>query len=132
MEIGRMQEKTRKNKALGDAGEEAAANYLIGHGFRILDRNVRYKRGELDIVAQRKKELHFIEVRTRTDSSFMNPIETITETKKMRIRKAAELYLADFRKKFNKQETPPCYFSVIGIDLSNKNNQIECIFDAFI
>lgn len=127
-----MQEKSRKNKGLGDAGEEAAANYLQEQGFRILGRNIRYKQAELDIVAERQGELHFIEVRTRSHAAFLGPVETITEEKKRRIRTAARLYLADQRNGFGGKELPPCFFSVIGIDLSSKDHEIECILDAFV
>ncbi|MFA4874488.1 MAG: YraN family protein [bacterium] len=127
-----MQEKTSKNKGLGDAGEDAAAGYLVEHGFRIIARNVRYKRGEIDIVAARKGELHFIEVRTRSSTNFLDPIASITEAKRKRIRLAAQCYLADSRNGFTNRELPPCFFGVIGIDLSNKNNEIECIIDAFV
>ncbi len=125
-----MQDKTSKNKELGDAGEAAAADYLKKQGFRIIARNVRFKQGELDIVAERKAELHFIEVRTRNNASFLSPIETITEQKRRRIRKAALLFLADARNGFKDRELPPCFFDVVGIDILN--NKIECIFDAFV
>lgn len=125
-----LQEKTMKNKNLGDAGEEIAARYLQGQGFEILGRNLRYRRGELDIVAQRRGELHFIEVRTRS-GAFLHPFETITEQKKARLRRAAEAYLLDSRNCFRNSDPPPCYFGVIGIDYSSGSPQIECLLDAF-
>ena len=45
-------------------GEKVAALYLRRHGFRIVDRNVARKTGELDIVAEKEDTLHFVEVKT--------------------------------------------------------------------
>jgi putative endonuclease len=123
------QDKSLKNKKLGDIGEEAAAGHLSQQGFRIEARNVRFKGGEIDIVASRGGELHFIEVRTRSDASFVNPVETITEPKKRRIRRAATLYLMSRCPR--EGDWPPCHFDVIGIDLTADGCRIECIFDAF-
>ena len=49
----------------GRQGEEAAARWLLDHGFTLLHRNWRQGHYELDIVAARKGTLHFIEVKTR-------------------------------------------------------------------
>jgi putative endonuclease len=128
----RLQDNLRKNKGLGAAGEEAAAVYLVRHGFRIIARNVRYKSGEIDIVAMRRKELHFIEVKSRNDPSLVPPLESITRWKKDRIRRTAEWYLSDPKNGFQDGDLPPCYLSVIGIDYCFDNIKIECIYDAFV
>ena len=127
-----MQENSRKNKDIGDEGEELAAEHLIGRGFSIVARNVRYKTGEIDIIARRGRELHFIEVKTRRDPSFMPPLEAVTEAKRMRMRRTAEWYLQDPRNGFNKRPLPSCFYGVIGVDLCGNNPGIECILDAFI
>lgn len=129
---GRLQgNSSRKNKDVGDAGEDAAARYLALRGFEIVARNVRYRSGEIDIIARRKGELHFFEVRTRSDSRCVHPSETIVVQKQRRIRRAAELYLGDRRNNFNKNNIPACYFSVISIDNSLGADGVECILDAF-
>jgi putative endonuclease len=125
------QEKSRKNKGLGDRGEEIACSHLKGIGFRIVDRNIRYRSGEIDIVARRGDELHFVEVKTRSGRSCGSPLEGITEWKKRRMMSAARMYLADYRNKFNSANLPPCFFSVIGIDISDGVAAVECILDAF-
>lgn len=132
MQEGRLQGNSRKNKGLGAAGEEAAVAYLVRDGFRIVARNVRYKSGEIDIVARRGKELHFFEVKARHDPALVPPLESITEEKRRRIRRTAEWYLADPKNGFQGRELPPCFLSVIGIDLSFDNEIIECIYDAFV
>ena len=61
---------------------------------RILDRNVREKFAEIDIVAEDGDTLCFIEVRTRNDTRLGHPAETVTPKKQHQVRRAAEAYLA--------------------------------------
>lgn len=117
---------------MGARAENVAACYLQGQGFKIVARNVRYKTGEIDIIAKKGKELHFIEVRSRTDTKFMSCGATITPSKQNKIRKTAQLYLNDRKNNFRGNELPPCFFTFIGLDLSGDQPQIECITDAFI
>lgn len=53
------------NQSIGQIGENLAAKYLEGKGFKILFRNYRRKKGEIDIVAQEKDEIVFVEVKAR-------------------------------------------------------------------
>lgn len=53
------------NRVFGNYGEDLAAEFLSSRGFKIIGRNLSYGPGELDIVAQKGDELHFIEVKTR-------------------------------------------------------------------
>jgi len=84
------------NRQFGDMGEEIACKYLIDNGYKILDRNVHYSRFcELDIVAQYKKTLVFVEVKTRKSDVFGSPMEAITKTKYENIKKGALNYLSE-------------------------------------
>ena len=65
----------------GRQGEEAAARWLLDHGFTLLHRNWRQGHYELDIVAARKGTLHFIEVKTRRAGGLTTPEEAITPRK---------------------------------------------------
>ncbi|MCQ2571089.1 MAG: ribonuclease HII [Candidatus Saccharibacteria bacterium] len=76
----------------GREGEEAAASYLIGQGFEIIERNWKTKWCEIDIVAQKDNSLYFVEVKTRKDDS---GIDAITAKKQEQMHFAAELYLQD-------------------------------------
>lgn len=86
---------------VGTKGEDYVCAKLKERRFRILERNVREKFAEIDIVAQDRGTLCFIEVRTRQDTTFGHPAETITKAKQHRIRQAAQAYLA-------KRNIPPC------------------------
>lgn len=79
---------------LGDAGEEAAAELLRGQGYRIVARQHRCRRGEVDLVAEKGDLLVFVEVRTRATAAFGAPEETVGAAKQRRILAAAQDFLA--------------------------------------
>jgi putative endonuclease len=77
---------------LGHSFEDRAAAYLLEQGYQILDRNVSFKVGELDLVATEGETLVFVEVRGRTDSSQVHPAATVNRKKQRQIIKAAQVY----------------------------------------
>lgn len=82
------------NKKLGDAGEDLACRYLEKNGYKILERNVRYSRFcELDIIAQLKDTVVFVEVKTRKTDICGTPIEAVTKSKFENIKKGVYHYL---------------------------------------
>ena len=76
----------------GILGEKLARDFLKKRGYRIQETNYRYPEGEIDIVARHKDSLVFVEVRTKTSQEFCSPEESITPTKKVRIRATALQY----------------------------------------
>ncbi len=84
----------RSTRSTGIRGEDYVCDKLLEREFRILDRNVREKFAELDIVAEDRDVLCFIEVRTRQNTTLGHPAETITPKKQRLVRRAAEAYLA--------------------------------------
>jgi len=84
-----------ERRELGQIGESLAATYLAGCGWDIVDRNVRYREGEIDIVAARGGILAFVEVKTRRSVAFGSPAEAVTWRKQRRIRSLASRYLAE-------------------------------------
>ena len=69
------------NRKFGDAGEELACRYLEKNGYKILERNKYYSRFcELDIVAQEKNTIVFVEVKTRRTNDYGTPMEAVTKT----------------------------------------------------
>ena len=71
---------------LGKRGEDIAVAHLTRGGYRILDRNWRCARGEIDIVAREGGDLVFIEVKTRSSLAYGHPLESITLVKLARLR----------------------------------------------
>ena len=79
----------------GRRGEHAAVDYLRRAGFAILERNWRSGRYELDIVARRWDELHFIEVKTRRRDGLTPPEQALDSHKRRALVRAANAYLTE-------------------------------------
>jgi putative endonuclease len=91
-------------KDIGALGEKVAAEYLRRQGFSILGRNVAKKTGELDIIAQQGKTLHFVEVKTLVCTEFAqdvryagvySPSENLHKHKIRKVARTAEWYVAE-------------------------------------
>ena len=78
---------------LGDWGEELASRFLQDKGYQILETKYRCTWGEVDIVARDGNELVFVEVRTRRDTKYGTPEESLTPAKAQRLVATAEDYL---------------------------------------
>jgi len=79
------------NQSFGKWGEDQACNFLLRQGFIILDRNYFSTQGEIDIVAKKKEDYYFIEVKTR----HVGPLATdlsITKHKKYKFQKTLKQY----------------------------------------
>jgi putative endonuclease len=77
----------------GIIGERLAGDFLKKHGYRLIETNYRCPHGEIDIVARHKDSLAFVEVRTKKSLKFGSPEESITPSKKEKMRAAAYHYL---------------------------------------
>ena len=80
-------------KELGRQGETEAVRYLQSNGYRILERNLRAKFGEIDVVARDGPALCFIEIKTRSSVRFGFPEEAVTVWKRWRLLRLASWYL---------------------------------------
>ena len=81
-----------KRRDTGILGEKLARDFLKKRGYHILENNYRCSEGEIDIIARHKDSLVFIEVRTKKSLEFGSPEESITLTKKDRLRATAAHY----------------------------------------
>ena len=116
------------NKSIGDLGEKIAEKYLIDIGYKILDKNFRYKTGEIDLIGEDNEYVAFIEVKTRTSSYFGFPCEAVTFLKQQKIYRTAQIYILQKKLfKFNFR------FDVVEVFLSDmkKDCRVELIKDAF-
>ncbi|MEJ8758431.1 YraN family protein [Pontibacter sp. H259] len=77
----------------GQLGENMAQLYLQERGYSILERNYRYKRAEIDIIAQKEKLLIFVEVKTRTSDTFGFPEAAVDTRKEKLLLDAAEEFI---------------------------------------
>ncbi len=81
----------------GELGERIAADWLRRNGFLIMERNWRFGRYEIDIIASRWDTIHFVEVKTRHAGSLTSPEDAITRDKVCALKKAASAYIAGHR-----------------------------------
>lgn len=114
-----------KNKQLGDAGETAIQEYLKKHNFKILKKNYRSKWGEIDIIAQKKDVISFIEVKTRKNIYFPTS-QVVNYAKQQKIIKTAKIYILKHNI-YNKV----CRFDVATVLLENNYYDINYIENAF-
>ena len=103
----------RKQK--GNAGEEAAVQYLISQSYEIVERNWRCRSGEIDIIAMNSGSLVFVEVRSRSRGILQGTAEeSVTASKIRQVRSVAEFYL------YTKHQTDTSItFDVITVILDN-------------
>ena len=85
---------TDARRLVGDAGEDAVAEWYRAAGFDVVARNWRVREGEIDLIARRGRVLVFCEVKTRRSDAFGIPAEAVTFRKQARIRKLAAQWLA--------------------------------------
>jgi len=81
-------------KDIGEIGEQIAADFLTKKGYRIVERNYRAGRGEIDIIAWvHDRLLVFVEVKTRNSELFGGPEGAVTAAKQNRLLRTAGFYM---------------------------------------
>lgn len=80
--------------SFGHRGEDLAVVFLQSHGFTIVERNFRIRGGEIDIIAEKRGRIHFVEVKTRRDTSYGFPEEAVTRTKLQSITLTAHAWMS--------------------------------------
>ena len=111
---------------VGKEGESLAHEFLLNAGYQILEKNYRFSRGEIDIVAEKDNVLIFIEVKTKKFGDFGDPITWVTRKKQKQIGSVAKGYL--FEKKIMDKD---CRFDVIAIKWQDNAWKIEHLENAF-
>ena len=114
-----------ESQGLGKKGEELATEHLKKAGFRILFRNWTWGKHEIDIIAENKDLVVFVEVKTRNEDFMMHPLTAITTAKQKSIIFAADGYIQKF--KINKESR----FDVITIIKEADSFRIDHTEDAF-
>lgn len=112
---------------LGKEAEAAAERLLRQKGYRILERNVRIGRGELDIVARSGETVIFVEVKARRTDRYGGVAHAVTARKERQLIQLAARYLA--RRRLERQ---PCRFDVLLYDAGDPASpMLEHIENAF-
>jgi len=100
---------TEARLSLGAWGEEQAAAYLLRQGLKILAYNFTTPVGEIDIIARSRRELIFVEVKTRRSQAYGAPCEAVGPRKQRQILRTAQWYLAESKSPLQPR------FDVIGV-----------------
>ncbi len=121
-------------KALGDAGEQLAADHLTAAGWTVLDRNYRFERCEIDLVCfepfpdfDEGGEIVFVEVKARRSLRFGAPEEAVTPAKQRLLVRAAEAYLYERR-----LTNARCRFDVVSIHYAGARPTLRHFRHAFL
>ncbi len=117
---------TADRRALGKSGEKLAVAFLKKKGYRILSVNFRTRSGEIDIIAEHKNIIIFIEVKSRSTDSFGSPVQAVTPRKQRQISKVALEYIS-----IHNFFDTDARFDVISIYYQNKKAVIDHILNAF-
>ena len=100
---------------IGEIGEEYTVKFLEKKKYNILERNYRKRYGEIDIIAENKNYIVFVEVKTRHKDSMASAADAVNRQKQIRIIKTASLYLAE-------NETEKfCRFDVCEVYINSDN-----------
>ncbi len=112
---------------LGAEGERVAAQFLTSAGYRVVERNVRFPVGEVDVIAWDGQTLCFVEVRSTSSEEWGGPLASVTERKRRRLIRAAQWYLQGLR------ELPPyTRFDVVAVRWDgSRQPTVEHIRGAF-
>jgi len=131
---------TSETQKIGEIGENIAVKFLVKHSFSILDRNYTKKWGELDIVAEKKNKIYFIEVKSvaretlenvnREMSDQYRPEDNMHPWKMKRMSRTIQTYLLS--KKIPDETEWQVDLLVVYLDLKNKKAKVKVVEDIVL
>ena len=114
----------KNTKKVGDKGEQIAVDFLTANNYKILERNFRSGKSEIDIIGKKKDFIIFFEVKSRSQHQNNNPGDLLSNAQQNRIVNAAHDYIVE------KDLDLEARFDLIVV-LLDKSNSVEHIEDAF-
>lgn len=112
-------------KELGEFGEKRAEEFLKENGYKILAKNYRLSKNEIDIVCEFVGKLIVVEVKTRQTAEIGEPWRAVTRSKQKQIIKVANAFIQEFDIHLDTQ------FDIVSIVHNSYRTEIEHIQDAF-
>lgn len=126
--VGRKRGRPDRRQKVGRAGEDHAESLLRSRGATVLSRNWRCAAGELDLVVlDPAGRLRFVEVRTRSGSSYGTPAESVVGSKLRQVRRVARHWLAAHPSGWRQ-----VCFDVVGVDLSDPDRPLLELFEDVV
>lgn len=114
-----------QHNELGKKGEQLAVDFLLQHGYNITERNYRFDKAEVDIIAKKEDVLAIIEVKTRSTADFGNPQDFVKPKQIKNLVKAVDEYVT-----VNDLDVE-VRFDIIAIVKQNNTYDIEHLENAF-
>ena len=114
-----------KHNELGELGEDLAVKELEKNGYEIVERNWRYKKAEIDIIARKNEVLAIVEVKTRSNDYIGNPQDFVTPKKIKMLVEAVNEYVV------SKDLEVEVRFDIIAIIINQNKLTLEHLEDAF-
>ena len=114
-----------QHNELGKKGEQKAVDFLLADGYDILERNYRFDKAEVDIIAKKDNTLAIIEVKTRSTTDFGNPQDFVKPKQIQRLVKAVDEYVTE-----NALDVE-VRFDIIAIVKNGNTFTVEHLKDAF-
>ena len=114
-----------EHNALGKWGEQLAVDFLLKKGFEILERNWRFQRAEIDIIALKENRLIIVEVKTRSTTAVGVPQDFVSAKKRQLLQQAAVAFVDRY------PEDVEVQFDIIAIQKIGKCTEIEHLENAF-
>ena len=114
-----------KSNELGKLGEDLAVDFLREKGYYIIARNWKYRKAEVDIIAEIDSLLVFIEVKTRSSTDFGQPQEFLKPPQITRLITVANAFITQFNRKEEVR------FDIVAIGIKKSIPKIEHIERAF-
>ena len=90
---GETYDEAKRHIAIGRTGEEAALEYLLQNGYKLLERNWHCRHKEIDLIVENEEGIHIVEVKTRTGPTDIDPERAVDYRKQRNLEAAAETYL---------------------------------------
>ncbi len=114
-----------EHNALGKKGEKLAVDFLVEKGYDILEKNYRYLKSEIDIIAQKQDVIVVVEVKTRSTPEFGNPQDFVKPKQIQSLVKTIDHYIA------SNDLDVEVRFDIIAIIKNKLGTKIEHLEDAF-
>jgi len=116
-------------RSIGQAAEDAAASWLAAAGLAVLERNVRFREGEIDLVCRDRDIIVFVEVKCRRASWGEGPGDAVAWDKRRRLIRLAQHYL-----RARRLDHARCRFDVVAVTVERDGAQtirhLPSAFDA--
>lgn len=115
-----------QHNELGKEGEDLAVDFLLGKDYKIVARNFRYLKAEVDIIARKKNVLAVIEVKTRSTPDFGDPQNFVKQKQINSLVKAIDFFVNQHNLDVDVR------FDIIAIIRNKAGTRIEHLEDAFL